>query len=431
MRRPAALLVTIIAIGCQSNKTQPSQGDTAPPAASSPPRSGVAPARFSSPIAAAHSASGVTFVAGLVVPRGVIALTALGPDGTTRWTHDVITGVVWSANATLNVVPTKTAGAVVIWRGSRGGQDVTVARTVVADGTSAQEPFVVGSAACGTDHELAWIDHGAAGTWVVKTLPFGGSTPAVALTLSEDRDPAVFCGGARVFALGDGEDDVTLTSWAAGVASRSQRVVVDREFHGDDERGHELYSVGDALGIVRVGASGTIASREVSGEHLTPWRRLSRKLQEADDVTLVDADAHTAVLAFTHDASGAGDVTGVSSVEAVAWDRTGTHEASYSLAPADGTRVRGPFWSGAVKGGIAVAWVERSVRTGARDAPIVGITYRVVAMDSLGESHSIDRPADEVVDAGCDDVHCYAVALARAAGEDGGQPEVTEVLAYP
>ena len=78
-----------------------------------------------------------------------------------------------------------------------------------------------------------------------------------------------------------------------------------------------------------------------------------------------------------------------------------------------------------------VAWAERSVGNDAGEAPIDGLAYRVVSMDTPGELVRIARAADELVDAGCDEVHCYAVALARATGEDGGQPEVAEVLRYP
>jgi hypothetical protein len=370
----------------------------------------------------------VTFVAGLIVPRGVIAVTLVGPDGGTRWTHDVIAGVGWSPNATLAVLRSG-QGAVVVWRGPHDKDDATLAASVDVEGNVRGEPFTVGAAACATDSDLAWLDHGPKGTWRVMTR--GSSAAAPAFTLSEDREPVIYCGARRVFALGDGDDDVTLQSWAGGTRGPLMRVIEDADFREDDERSHELYAVADTLGIVRVGAAGSVASREVTANHRGPWRRLGEKLSEGDDVTLVDADSRIAVLAFTRDAAAPGDVAGTSSVEAFAWERAGTRETSYQLAPADASRVRGPFWSGAVTGGVVVAWVERSARMGGAEAPILGMTYRVVSIDALGDARLVERPADDLVDAGCDDLHCYAVALARAAGEDGGQPEVAEVLRYP
>jgi len=59
------------------------------------------------------------------------------------------------------------------------------------------------------------------------------------------------------------------------------------------------------------------------------------------------------------------------------------------------------------------------------------MAYRVVSVDAVGDLHRLEQPADELVDAGCDDAHCYAVRARAAAGEDGGQPEVAAVLAYP
>jgi hypothetical protein len=368
-------------------------------------------------------------IAGLVVPTGTISVTALGANGATQWTHDVITGVLWSANATLSVLPSK-GGAIVVWRGLRNGQEVTVAAEVSLDGKIEGEPYPIGAAACVTDTDLAWIDHGPKGTWLVRTRPFGAPSSRVDLTLPEDREPALLCGTHSVFALGDGDDDVTLSTVGATPHSTPLRVQRDADFRGDEERGHEVYSVGDALGIVRFGLTGSVATREVVGREPSPWRRFGKKLTEGDDVALVDADAHGAIVVFTHE-PGAGSDDAGSTVEALAWERSGPRDASHTLAPADASRVRGPFWSGAVPGGIVVGWAERGARADAGHAPILGMAYRVVSVDAPGELHRIGQPADELVDAGCDDVRCYAVALARASGEDGGQPEVAAVLAYP
>lgn len=415
--------------GCHSSKTGSATADAAPRTVV-PPSSAASPAaRFSRPIAAARSTAGDTLVAGLVVADAAIAVTALAPDGTTRWTRPLITGVAWGANSALSVL-TSGDRAVVVWRGAREGQQVTVAATIMADGTAASDPFPVGPAACTTSSDLAWIEHGTKGTWVVKTRALSGRVAKPALTLPEDREPALLCTPHAVLAFGDGDDDVTLSTTADAVAARPVRVIQDAEFRGDDERGHEVYAVSDVVGLVRIGLSGSVATREVRERHPGPWRRFGRKLGEADDLTLVDADATQALLAFTHDTGGP-EGGGRTSLEGFLWERGGTREESVQLAPPDGTYERGPFWSGAVPVGIVVAWALRGVRADAGQAPVLGLAYRTVSLGALGDLHRIARPADDLVDAGCDDSRCYAVALTRAANEDGGQPEALAVLAYP
>jgi hypothetical protein len=399
------------------------------PSAAKPAVAAVTPARLSRPIAAAAAPPGVTFVAGLDAARGVVVVTLIGVDGATRWTTDLLPGVAWSANATLTVMRSLD-GAIVVWRGPHPREETTLGVAIGADGKAQGEPFVVGAAPCATDTELAWLDHGPKGSWRVQTR---GS--ATVFSLPEDREPVLYCGAHRVFALGDGDDDVTLQTWPPGAHAHAHakldRLIEDIDFRGDEERSHELYAVGDVLGVVRLGAGGSVASREVSGDHRSAWRRLGRKLTDGDDVVVVDADATLATLAFTRDAAAPGEVSGGSSVEAFAWERAGTREVAYQVAPPEAGRVRGPFWSGAVTGGVVIGWPERPEKTSAADAPILGMSYRVVSLDALGEPHRVERPSDELVDAGCDDVRCYAVALARAPGEDGGQPELVEVLRYP
>jgi hypothetical protein len=433
MKRVLLALAVIVTAACHGKRTQPAPvADAARSAIVVRDASAVAPARFSRPVAAGHASSGVTFVAGLVAARGVVAITALAPDGATLWTRDAITGVTWSSNATVAVIPSP-RGAFVVWRGPRANLDVTTAASFDGEGNALEEPFTVGAAACATDSELAWAERGTKGTWLVKARAFGATTQTTAIAVPEERDPVVLCGAHRLFAFGDGDDDVTLTSWERGVRAPSLRVMEDVEFGSDEERGHEVYAVGDVVGIVRVGAGGSVTAREVTGDKRSAWRHLGRKLTEGDDVTLVDADARMAILAFTRDTSAPGDVVSQSSVLVLAWERAGTGDWTNELAPSDALRTRGPFWSGAVAGGVVVGWAERSARADA-GAPVVGMAYRLVSSEptgSLGELRRVDRPADDLVDAGCDDAHCYAVALARRAGEDGGQPEVAEVLRYP
>lgn len=386
------------------------------------------PGRFSRPIAAARGRDDLTFVAGLVASRGAIAVTAMAQDGTTRWTHDVISGVAWSSNAALNLAPTP-AGGVIVWRGLSGGRDVTLGAAFNATGQSAGDPFPVGAAACATDDQLLWIERGPNGTSLLRSHALAASAQVTALTLPDGRDPALLCGQHRGFVLGDGERDMTLQVVGVGAPS-STRIMADAEFGADEERGHETYTVADTLGLVRFGASGGVAVREASSGRAVPWRRLGHKLADGDDVTLVDADAHSALVVFTRDMA-VGDAAANTAVEALVWDCAAGHDATYELAKADSTRDRAPFWSGAVDGGIVVGWAERAAGPTTGQAPVLGMSYVLVASAGAGEVHHVDRSADDMVDAGCDPSHCYAVALVRQRGEDGGSPETVDVIRYP
>ena len=72
-------------------------------------------------------------------------------------------------------------------------------------------------------------------------------------------------------------------------------------------------------------------------------------------------------------------------MQALVWERAGTRNVTYELAAPDASRVRGPFWSGAVTGGVVIAWAERPSRARPGDAPILGLTYRVESIDALGD----------------------------------------------
>ena len=77
----------------------------------------------------------------------------------------------------------------------------------------------------------------------------------------------------------------------------------DVDFGEDEEREHEAFTVGDALGIVRISASGGIAMREVPrAGPVAPWRTLKHKLSQDDDVVAVDGDASATFVVFTRDA---------------------------------------------------------------------------------------------------------------------------------
>ncbi len=426
MRRTSLALAAAIASSACHSRSNGAPHDAAA-SATPPATAGVAPVPLARPIAGVHLDGGLTLVAGLRVSPApaAVAVVAVGPAGEVRWTRDVVADVTATPSATLAVLAWR-GGALVVFRGRHGGADGATAVWVSGEGIVSPAPVAVGAATCAAESGVAWIDRAKKGAWVIRTLGAPGATASVALTLPEEREPALLCARRSVFAFGDGEDDVTLTRWS-GAASSLGRVVESKDFGGDDERAHEVYAVNDVAGVVRVGASGAVAVREIA-DHASPWRRLGERLVESDDVILVDADARLATLVFTREASGSGGDLGGSTVEALVWMRDGTREATYRLAPADESTARGPYWSGPVSGGVVIGWVERPAGRdpGARRAAT--LAYRVVSGDALGELRRVSHGVDDLVDAGCDAARCYAIGFTAIGDGAGGS---VEVVAYP
>jgi hypothetical protein len=388
--------------------------------------SGVHPARFSRPIAAAHGSLGSVMIAGLVASRGVIAVTDIGSDGATRWTVDVLSDVAWSPNTELRAFPME-GGIVVVYRGLRLGQVVTRAVNVDSKGGIAGPEFTVGGAACATDTALAWIDGSKSGGARVNIALRGQEKPEPLLIVPSEREPTLVCGSRRLFVLGEGEQDLTV---AVGGAAQARVVLRDRDF-ADEEREHDTFSLDDTLGIVRVGKSGAIAIREISAQGIGSWRRLTTRLAEADDVVAVDADADASTVIFTRDDSGSCDGPSASTVRALRVPRDGTEEQTVDLSTVECGKDVGPFWTGAPAASFVVAWVERNSVRDPKAPPVVGIAYRLFTRSGLGELKQVTLLSDEIVDAGCDRDRCYAAALVRSPGTDDMQPEIVQAIAYP
>jgi hypothetical protein len=367
-------------------------------------------------------------VAGTVASRGVVAVTQLADDGATRWTVDVLSGVEGGGDAELRAFPGGD-GVVVVYRGRRRGQSVTQAVSVNSMGGIVGSELAVGGATCATDTALAWIDGSKSEGARVSSLEWGQTTPVPVLTIPSEREPTLVCASHRLFALGEGDQDMTVAVGGAGAAP--PRVVLrDRDF-SDEEREHDTFAVDDTLGIVRVGTSGAIAIREVTAERRGSWRRLTTRLTEADDLVAVDADADAFTAIFTREDTGSCDGSAASTVRALRASRSGTAEETIDLSSGECGRDVGPFWTGAPAGSFAVAWVERSPMGVPSAPPIVGLVYRVFTHAGLGALRRVALPSDEMVDAGCDADRCYAVALVRAPGTDPTQPELVQSIAYP
>jgi hypothetical protein len=441
--RPLAFVPIAFVAGCTCGAKQPpppgESASAAPSAlASTTPRPAgpgakLDPAVFSAPIAAARS-SHQDVVAGLVVADGVVR--AMGVvDGKPAWATDVLSGVTWAPDAELHAQATSDGGVALVWRGPRGGKVGRALALIGPHGELRGDPTEVGAAFCATAAGLAWIDPRTSGPTRVLARPLTDAAGHEVLSVSPDRDPALVCGDHVVVVLGDGDDDLTATAFVPGSAPKPRVVAIrDADFGDDDEREHDAYTLGDDLGLVRVGSSGAVALREVPRDAApTAWRRLKQTIPPDDDVVAVDGDAESTLIAFTHDADDT--CPGIGSTAESVWvlrvDRKAGAESLLDLAPADCDRSPGPFWiAAAAPGGSTVAWVERSTKLLPKAAPIAGVSLRTITAAGT-KGRRIELVADAVVDAGCDDRACSIAALVRPPGGDGMQPEAIAVFSYP
>ena len=432
-----------VAPGCTCSKASPllTDGEGGAPvavvapgaldAAASPAGAG-AGARFSAPIAAARVGGGAVLVAGLVVPDKAIVVTRIEPGGRSAFTVTALRGVAWSQDAELRVFSAD-GGAAVVWRGVRDGRTVRQMVTLGKGGEVQGEPVDVGTVACSTEDALVWTEKGT-GKWRVLAKPWA-SAPREVASVAADREPVVVCGTRRVFALGHGEDDITFAIGDAdGGAAR--RLMAATDFGTDEDRELTEYTVGDDLGVVRVGSAGQVAVREARGDAIGAWKKLAATIPADDDLVAVDGDAKATYVITTRESSSAcGSAPSGSaamSVQAMRIDRATFAEAVSEVAAAECGKELGPFWTGSAAGRFVVAWAERAGKREATSAPVVGLAYRVLDGEGgAGAVVRIARPADALVDAGCDKDHCYAVALAREPGTTNMVPEAAQVIAYP
>ncbi len=441
-RRASTLLLGLLAAqGCTcGSKSSASRDDGvgAPTAlASGATASPLSPpadtASFSAPIAAARL-GGSDVVAGLVATAGVIRVMGM-TGGTIAWTTDALRDVAWAPDAELRMQAAG-AGIALLWRGPHGGK---IGRTLVLlgpHGEAREQPVPVGSAFCATGAGVAWLDARTTGAAHVLARGWAEASPRPVAVVGSDRDPALVCGDHDVFVLGDGDDDLTAAAVRPGEpAARPAAVALrDADFGEDEEREHDAYTVGDDLGLVRVGASGAISLREIpQGAGPTPWRTLRHTIPADDDVVAVDGDADATVVVYTEDADAACPGAGATaeSVHALRVVRKTGDESVLDLAPPDCDHAPGPFWIAASPSGpTTLAWVERRMRPSGASAPVTGAALRVLGPAGV-QAKRLDQAADALVDAGCDERGCSLAALVRPRDGDGMQPGSIRVLAYP
>ena len=433
---PLPCLVPALLAGCTRGgvnaKREAAAGTDAAPAAMEAGARGTSErAVFSAPIGATRVGH-VDVVAGLVAAEGIVRVMALA-QGAVVWSADALRGVTWTADAELRLQPA-VDGVAVFWRGMYEGK---VSRTLVLLGPRGEprgEPLEVGGTYCGTADGFAWIGTRAAGRARVRARTWADPQVRDVLALPPDRDPTLVCGDHDVVVLGDGDDDLTASTFTPGdAAARTPAVVMRNVDFGDDEREHDAFSIGDDLGLVRIGTSGAVSVREVPRSGAPgPWRKLKHSLSTDDDVVTVDGDPAGILIVVTHDADDACTAGGAAaeSVRAIRVDRKTGEESIVPLAPADCDRSRAPFWIASPPSGPLVAWVERRTAQSPKGAPVAGLSFRVFGAEGV-RAGRIEQPADALVDSGCDEAGCSVAALVREPGADGTRPAPIRVFAYP
>jgi len=440
-----ALLPAAAFVGCTCGNKQ-GAGQPAPTAssgpaavsaseASAPAPAASATAIFSAPIAGSRR-DGSDVVAGLVVTSKLVrALGLSGAGSEPVWTSDALTDVTWAPDSDLRAIPTA-GGLVLVWHGLRDGKSRRTLVRVDAHGGLLGGPQDVDAAYCVTAGGVAWIEARSSGGSRVVARGWSESDARPVTNIPADRDPALLCADDDVVALGGGDDDLSATVLTPGqpAARPTFTLVREADFGDDDEREHYPYTVGDDVGIVRVGSSGALALRRVpKGGAPSAWKRLKHTIPADDDVVAVDGDSSSVVIVYTRDADDAcpGVASTAESVRALRVDLVSWDEKTFDLAPASCERYPGPFWITWSTAGTIIGWVDRRAGAASGAPPIAGSSFRVLSADGGLRSRSIEQPADALVDMGCDARGCAVAALVRPPDGDGMQPEAIQVLAYP
>jgi hypothetical protein len=412
-----ALVSAALAAGCSRHpKTEAvapahdaSAGETPPIGDGRPARVAETPAVFSLPIAATR-AGRTTFVAGFVAGENVVRVMALR-GANVLWTMDPVRAVTWTPDAELRLEPAAD-GVAVLWRSAHG--ESSAGSVVVMDehGQAKGGPDGVGASMCTTATGLAWIAADRHGPSRVFARAWDEGAGHAVGAIPPDRAPSLYCGARGVFVLADGDDDITATSFVPGDATMGASAVVlrDADF-ADDERDHYAFSVGDDLGIMRVGDSGDVSLRRVPrGGNPAPWRKWKHAIGSDDDIVDVDGDVESTIAVVEAQAGGVCPSTGAPAdrLRAVRFDSS-EHESVIDLSAPDCDRTPGPVWiAEAPRSGLLVAWGQSAARPKSAAAPLSGLGFR-----SAGPGHSGDMAFDAVglTKAGCDDEGCFAAAL--------------------
>ncbi len=370
--------------------------------------------------------NGEVVVAGLDAAAGVVRVQRIDANDRVVADRAVLTNVAGSTDAEIKVSANPTEGVAVTWRGLRAGKLVRQLVVLGPDLAPRGEPTDVSAASCATT-DAVWLSDGKAAI----ARSWKGATRKV--ELPKEEDSSLLCGASHAFALIESEDRTGIVPLSFGDAPRAPLTVLRESEFGDDEQ-RELaeYTVGEDVGIVRLGMSGTIGVREITKGALGPLRKLKTSIPKDDDVVAVDASPKVLVIVFTQDVSSAcpsasGSIVASTKVSALRVDRQTFEESTVEISPGRCEHEVGPFFTGVVGDGVSVAWTERTGGLGRARAPIAGLAHVVLAQAGNATLARIEQAVDALVDAGCDGTRCYAAALVPG---DAGAASSVRVLRY-
>jgi hypothetical protein len=414
-RTGVAIAVGLVVVGIAWARCSKPTNDRAevPDAASSASAPAEPRAGLGEPIAATHVGADV-IVAALDVAAKGLRVQRIDPDDRIVADRVVLGDVAGSTDAEVKVAASP-EGVAVTWRGLRSGKLVRQLVRLGPDLSARGEPAEVGAASCSTRDGL-WSSDGVRASF----RPWSGAPGK--LPLPKDKEISLLCGQHRAFALVEDDDKTSLLPLVHD-AGAPVTVVRDDDFGEDEQRELAEYNVGDDVGVVRLAASGALALREVLAGAVGPLRKLKTTIGRDDDIVAVDASAHVAVIVYTQEETpdgGADDPASTltcTKVSAVRVDRETFEESTVELAPARCGYELGPFFTNALGDGVSVAWPERSGGGGHARAPIAGLAHVTVGRTGTPSLARSAEAADAMVDAGCDESTCYAVALRRSDGK--------------
>lgn len=439
MRRGALLALAALALGsshaCTCKKTPPPAADagTAAPAASAPVFDADVSAEpgLSAPIAAAYVGEGRVIVAGLDVPTHTLRARAfasgrrVAPEGGAEvpWLREI----AWSSDAELRAHKAP-GGALFVFRGLVGGARARKAVSLDGDGAPRGEPFDVLTATCVSGSTLLFSDGREIGG-----RDLAGGRALATRKAPEEKEAALVCSPRAAFALIDEEEGVS--SWSLlGDAGAPVPVLRDSEVGADEQRERADYVVDGDLGLVRLGASGEIVTREIRASGLGPLRRLSTRLAKDEDIVAVDAAAGHVVVVSTEDVSArckASERHASTRVKLLRFERDAPREASFALADGACGVELGPFSTGVTARGVAIGWVERASGQEKGAPPITAFAWVTLGRDGApSEITRVPLHADAVADAGCDADACWAGVLSRRPGTTVMEAGYAEVLRW-
>jgi len=363
------------------------------PAAEAPVEA-AAPA-WSGPIAATHLDDGTVLVAGVVGSQVHVRKIGAGDKG-------VLDGVSASPDAEMKLAAGE-GGLALTWRGLRNGKLVRELVRLGPDLAPRGEPTVAPAASCAT-REAFWGSDGAVAT------AYAWNGPTTTFPLPKDRDASLLCAAHHAYAMLEAEDRTEILPLEKDATPTA--LVRESELGDDEQRELSEYTVGDDVGIVRLGASGAITMREWSKRTAGPLRKLRTAVGHDDDIVAVEASPRFVAIVYTEDD---GRDAHCPKVLALRIDRTTLAESVVVLSEGRCGHEVGPFFTSARGDDVAIAWPERSGGEGKARAPVVALAHVRLTPEAKPALGRIERRAETVVDAGCTARGCAAVALVDGA----------------